>query len=324
MKLLMVFDFDQTLSIVHVFKSLAGWEAVETRDARKPQLRVPGPHATSELGQLRRMHELNKTEAFGPASFAELAFGGRERVVELRRFLQHLRDRGVQMIICTKGLVGVARACLSELGLLDFFTNVYGRIGDGYGETKYDQLIAKSRPTPKEAAFLGSPADEDWTSKDRLIARLKVAMDLDKRQVVLVDDDPEEIKKAGTVCRTLWVREAAGLTPEHFHILEELALEASTTSGGSTPAAAEFRPPAAPETRRRANSAVHKPPRAEMSPAPRTGRHDAGQPRLSSRPPRGTSVGVPPRLEAEGAIYPERQASRGSLRAPRGPLRAAG
>ena len=44
----MYFDFDQTISKIHVFKQLAGWEPG-----------VDAPHALSERGQIHRLKMLN-------------------------------------------------------------------------------------------------------------------------------------------------------------------------------------------------------------------------------------------------------------------------
>ncbi|CAK0871134.1 unnamed protein product, partial [Prorocentrum cordatum] len=52
---LIVFDFDQTLSVVHVFKSLAGWG---DKQAEKT-MQVPRPFASTERGQVRRIREID-------------------------------------------------------------------------------------------------------------------------------------------------------------------------------------------------------------------------------------------------------------------------
>lgn len=222
---LIVFDFDQTLSVIHVFKTLAGW----SKDAQ-----VPKPHATTELGQIRRITELSQLEPYKAekGGFACLAFGGEARVEQIREMLQRLKARDVNLIICTKGLVGTVRKCLSDLDLLDFFSEVYGNVGNNYGETRYDEEVARSKPTSKEVALLATPEKGAWKSKDKLIFQLASRAGLSRDQAVLVEDDAEEIRRAAPVSRTLWVREAAGMTPRHCAALLQL-VEGSARKPGS-------------------------------------------------------------------------------------------
>ena len=63
------FDFDFTLTVVHVFKSLAGWVDAQVCMLAMRGMVVSEPHALTERGQLRRLSEL------GPA-WIEQAFGG--------------------------------------------------------------------------------------------------------------------------------------------------------------------------------------------------------------------------------------------------------
>eukprot|EP00929_Paragymnodinium_shiwhaense_P031860 TRINITY_DN17763_c0_g1_i2.p1 TRINITY_DN17763_c0_g1~~TRINITY_DN17763_c0_g1_i2.p1 ORF type:complete len:331 (+),score=47.99 TRINITY_DN17763_c0_g1_i2:88-1080(+) len=216
---LVVFDFDQTLAVVHVFKLLAGL------DDDGPLPIPPGPGCLSELGQMRRLQELNRIEAFQKrGGFAEVAFGGKERVEALHQFLGGLRKRGVNLVVCTKGLVGVARMCLSDLGLLEHFAVVYGRAGDSYGFTACDRALTQTKPSPREARLLGLPEHADWDSKANCISRIRARMDLEWKRVCLVDDDPDEIKRARHVCKTLWVKDAEGITYEHCQLLSEVTM----------------------------------------------------------------------------------------------------
>ena len=52
-KKVVVFDFDQTISQLHVFKCLAGWEA---------RALFPAPYAASEVGQIRRLLDLGEAD----------------------------------------------------------------------------------------------------------------------------------------------------------------------------------------------------------------------------------------------------------------------
>lgn len=215
-----MFDFDQTLSVIHVFKTLAGWTS-SSHGMDRPL--VPKPFATSERGQVCRIGELNNLEAFESMGFACAAFGGAHRVREVHELLEHLHGLGVEMMVCTKGLVGAVRRCLSDLGMLEFFSRVYGNTGSGYGETEYDREIARTELDEEERSYLGGASASSWGSKDRLIAKLMAQRSLGRHQAVLVEDDPEEIRRAKGTCRTLWVRAAAGMTAEHFAELRDMA-----------------------------------------------------------------------------------------------------
>jgi hypothetical protein len=149
---LIVFDFDQTLSVIHVFKTLAGW-------SKDVHLQVPKPHATTERGQVLRISELSRIEPYKRqvGGFATVALGGEARVELLREMLERLQAREVNLVICTKGLAGAVRKCLADVDLLSFFSEVYGNVGNNYGETPYDQELARIKPSSLEQQFM-SPA----------------------------------------------------------------------------------------------------------------------------------------------------------------------
>jgi len=219
---LVVFDFDQTLSVYHVFKALAGW-----RLDNKGAFVVPPPYATSERGQLRRILELNGAEFEEAGGFARAAFGSESRIEQLRKCIRELKDSGSEVIVCTKGLVGVARKCLSDLELLVYFDEVYGNIGDSYGMQQYDRQT-EADDLGEATKFLGCPEQADFGSKDSLIAQLIQQKKLYKNQCVLVEDDEKEIQRADGVCRTLFVREAQGMTDQHMATLLGMAGEQSS------------------------------------------------------------------------------------------------
>ncbi|CAE7179339.1 tsuA, partial [Symbiodinium microadriaticum] len=76
--------------------------------------------------QVRRLIDL------GPG-FSFQALGGEPRVRLLSETLRRLKEYEIDLIICTKGLVGTCRKILQDCGLLPFFRTVYGNIGDCYG-----------------------------------------------------------------------------------------------------------------------------------------------------------------------------------------------
>lgn len=213
---MVVFDFDQTLSVIHVFKALAGWSK---------DVQLPRPHATTERGQVRRIAELSQVDPFRSerGGFATAVFGGEARVEQLRQVLERLQAREVELLICTKGLVGAVRKCLHDVDLLGFFSEVYGNVGDNYGETPFDKELARSKPTTQERQFMSPPDKAAWRSKDKLILQLATRAGLSREQAVLVEDDPEEIRRANSVCRTLFVKEAAGMTPKQCAALLQMA-----------------------------------------------------------------------------------------------------
>lgn len=216
-----MFDFDQTLSVFHVFKALAGVGDSRTKEG----LPVPKPYAKTEAGQVRKIMELNEVPFKCQGGFASAAFGGSSRVDEMRRHLQRLRERDVEMVICTKGLVGPVRKCLLDLDLLPFFAEVYGNVGDTYGSTDFDAEETADTLPSEMKALLGSPLiNSNWGSKDKLITRLMTQAGIDKVGCVLVEDDPEEIKKAAPVCQTLFVQAQAGMTTEHFDALHTMCV----------------------------------------------------------------------------------------------------
>lgn len=206
---LVVFDFDQTLTRFHVFKTLAGWTA-----GGRSSFEVPAPHASSEEGQLCRIDELNRKEFQKAGGFACAAFGGASRVDEVRKMLCALREGEAELVICTKGLVGPVKKCLLDLDLLQHFSEVYGNIGSNYGLLAYDREASAAKEGAL-AELLGRSDQASWGTKDRLISLLMRERGLQFEQCVLVEDDPDEIQRAKGVCRTLFVQEASGMTAEH-------------------------------------------------------------------------------------------------------------
>lgn len=207
---LIIFDFDQTLSVIHVFKTLAGWRGGEA------SLRIDGP-ASTELGQLRLIGNSRTDTSDFPVS----ALGGPARIQRLRHVLSSIRERQTKMCICTKGLVGPTRKILEATGLLEFFDEVYGRTDDTYGVEPYDAEQLRRPPTDRESRLLGT-MQSDWGSKRDLIDRLMEENNLRYHQVLLVEDDAAEIELADDACRTLFVREGTGMREQHFKELLRL------------------------------------------------------------------------------------------------------
>lgn len=206
---LVVFDFDQTLTVQHMFKVLAGWDANSM-----------SPSASSERGQLRLIREMNEREPYkGRGGFSHSMFGGTSRIAAIRDMLSLFQERDTEVIVCTRGLVGAVKKCLKDVQLLDFFTEVYGNTGDGYGRTAYDNRVLSLKPDAEEVELIYDDEGPNWDTKGDLIHQLMERMELEPTEVVLIEDDHNEIRLASGFCRTLWVKERAGVTQDHIEAL---------------------------------------------------------------------------------------------------------
>ena len=141
---LFIFDFDQTLSVIHVFKQLAGWEHSRAQF-------VAAPYAISERGQVDKVRDLAENHghfAYVPADefrkaqlvsaaaekdggagvlWSTAALGGAKRIEKLRECFEGLRNANAALCICTKGYVDTVREVLSQNDLEKYFFRFYGR-----------------------------------------------------------------------------------------------------------------------------------------------------------------------------------------------------
>jgi len=219
---LVVFDFDLTLTTKHVFNTLAG------RDKSVNDLYanfMSEPYAVTELGQLRRVLDMpDRGEYESVGGFAKEVFGGAKRLEEIRSLMQDLTSRGVKLVICTRGMPAVVRKLLHDTGLSVYFSRVYGSEGQAYGAgTKYDRLCAQEPPDEEISALLGSHPGWKPAEKSNLCSQLMREWGLGFQHVVLVEDDPDEIYDAYSVCRTLRVKARAGMQAKHFQALKAMA-----------------------------------------------------------------------------------------------------
>lgn len=214
---LVLFDFDCTLTVVHVFKSLAGW--VDSQVCRLPALgsAVPKPHALTERGQLRRISEL------GPA-WVEQAFGGRQRIRVLHGLLEALKNQGVSVVLVTRGYIGVAKFCLSETGLVEFFERIYGNVGAAYGDKTTFDVEAETSGTSRHdlEKYLGRWDDGQWDSKNQVVAGLLQERNLKGDDVIFVDDDLEELNVLKHSMTVVHVAGDAGLSLAEVNKLVDL------------------------------------------------------------------------------------------------------
>jgi len=195
---LVVFDFDQTITVYHIFKLLA-------------------KDATTELGQMRLIDDLNAGGDYsGDGGFANWAVGGAQRLAQLRRFFTTFRERGVCLVVCTFGLVGTVKKLLGQLELLEFFTEVYGGGPYKYKPTAYDKSLSERGPTADEEKLLAAPELGKWKTKGDVIGMLRQKMRLGRSEVIFIDDDINMLSDASGLCWTIWVKMSKGMGQEHL------------------------------------------------------------------------------------------------------------
>ena len=158
------------------------------------------------LWKLRFEQKLNAVSAPGP-----------ERVRQLSGFFSGLRESGVRLSIITKGNVGACRYLLEQEGLLQFFEQVFGMLGQFYGESDFD------RANPEPSALEGSSDSELRDSKANLIRNLMSGESLAIDEACLVEDDPQEIASVQGICRSVFVAERRGMTEGEMEELRRLA-----------------------------------------------------------------------------------------------------
>lgn len=192
-----IFDFDLTLSAEHVFNLLSNGN----------------PPAKSERGQLAQIAELDKRPDFrAQGGFAYAMMGGQDRVAQLRSMLSQLRGSGVDCLVCTKGLVGPVRKVLEQVSLLSFFSGVYGKTGEHYGQTAFD---AQANPGA-DSRFLGNAACQLSGTKQQWIKQYMSQRGLGFDDVLFIDDDVQEVMSVGQICQTIQVSGGKGMGPRTF------------------------------------------------------------------------------------------------------------
>ena len=151
---------------------------------------------------------------FGRRSVSAL---GPVRVRQLSGFFSGLRESGVRLSIITKGNVGACRYLLEQEGLLQFFEQVFGMLGQFYGESDFD------RANPEPSALEGSSDSELRDSKANLIRNLMSGESLAIDEACLVEDDPQEIASVQGICRSVFVAERRGMTEGEMEELRRMA-----------------------------------------------------------------------------------------------------
>jgi len=218
---LAIFDFDQTLSTCHVYYALSGGDG---------GVWVPPPYARTESGQLTRLAELDAQPEFAAqGGFAYSAFGGTERVEQLKAFMEELHSSGVECIVCSRGLVGPIQRCLDKVGLLGFFKQIFANVGNGTNPTEYDLHLPLGAPGA-DARYLGGAANSGWGSKRSLIAKCLLERGLQSNEAVFVDDTPSEVDSARGTCEIVQVQPPTGMGPREFELMRQLLRGASSAT----------------------------------------------------------------------------------------------
>ena len=164
---------------------------------------------------------------------------GPERVGQLGSFFSSLKASGVRLSIITKGNVGACRYLLEHEGLLQHFEQVFGMLGQFYGESDFD------RANPEPSSLEGSSDCELRESKANLIRGLMSRESLTVEEACLVEDDAQEISSVQGICRSVFVTERRGMTESEMKVLTRLAglpdaeLMAKTGTSRAENAAAE-------------------------------------------------------------------------------------
>lgn len=223
---LAVFDFDCTLTVSHVFSSLAGDMFTPTP--------VPPPHARTEMGQLSRLLELDAHPDWGPGGFALKAFGGAERVGQIQKLLTELHEAGAECVVCSRGMLGPLRKCLDEMHLLSFFSQTFGSLGASLGATDYDLALPAEGSLGAQESYLGTPEMHVGVSKAEVIKRLIQERGLGHAQVVLVDDDIDEINRVRGICATIHINHGKGLSDLESNALRRMSNGGNHESAAST------------------------------------------------------------------------------------------
>lgn len=187
-----VFDFDQTISSIHVFHLLAK------------------AGAASERGQVLKLVR----ESEGDHEFYVDLLGGEERVAQLGDFFSDLKREGAVLYVCSKGLVATVRFVLAKTGLLKHFQEpVFGRITDylpGGGKGGKSSLVGIDREAanipdeefPEGVEHFDRLEGAEWRQKailcqdlaQKWLPSLSYPKDF-AAACMLVEDDQKEIQK---------------------------------------------------------------------------------------------------------------------------------
>jgi hypothetical protein len=208
------FDFDCTLTAQHVFNCLSGrsgWGVA--------------PFALTEAGQLARLKVFEDEGWLPQSSFLDWAFGGRGRIEMLHKMLRELRRARIDLTVVTHGYVGPCRKLLDQAGMLQYFVEVTGQIGDFYGVSSFDIGVnteaSRAGKAGDDVKYFGGPGSKLDGSKWSYIAGKMMHRGLRHGEVLFLDDTIEEVQSVASSCRTMHVGEGGIGRPEVTKLLGE-------------------------------------------------------------------------------------------------------
>lgn len=234
------FDFDQTITAAHVWKSLAGYGGYGGR--------MPGSYARSERGQMYRADELDRSCYVpdmngGLMAYTQAAMGGADRIAMLNRMFSDMEASGVKLYVVTAGYVGVVASALRKVGLLHFFHDtdrtrakdrIYGYIGysaDSVDHSPYSNIYTDYDTMPR-AKLDDEPASMEYSRLNK--AKWEVIVDLAApRDAVFADDDRREVggvRDNIPECEAVQVsRDPLGITEEESKVILDKAVYSRRT-----------------------------------------------------------------------------------------------
>jgi len=191
-----VFDFDQTISIVHMFHILFGQGC---------------PSEPLQVAAIQDPSKVSTTD--DPVAFCEALLGGSARVERLRHVLETLHKSNVELMICTFGHCDAVRELFVTLKMDHLFTRIFG---NGVFKKNTDKNVNGEREFCKKYPL-------PPTSKMGVMAALRQELELSYDQTLFIDDDKNNILMCQGVCRTMYIPKREGLTEEMLQALEDLA-----------------------------------------------------------------------------------------------------
>jgi phosphoglycolate phosphatase-like HAD superfamily hydrolase len=199
-----IFDFDLTLTTHHCFRYLA---------------HQSDPKAMSELGQIARIAQLDDMYDEGKSAFATWIMGGADRVAALHDMFIALSSSGVECLVCTKGYVGPSKMILAHVELLKFFSEVYGRTGDHYGNYEFDV----SADPGDHICYAGTLENQAAETKLGQVQSYMQRRGFHFDDVVFIDDTSEEVRSMHQTCKAIHVT-SDGMSSEDMKRISQLAV----------------------------------------------------------------------------------------------------
>eukprot|EP01062_Namystynia_karyoxenos_P011651 TRINITY_DN14188_c0_g1_i1.p2 TRINITY_DN14188_c0_g1~~TRINITY_DN14188_c0_g1_i1.p2 ORF type:complete len:507 (+),score=135.56 TRINITY_DN14188_c0_g1_i1:181-1701(+) len=199
---LVLFDFDQTLSTIHLYHRL--WQEIQ----EAPEDDVPEiPDMDLQMWALRTF--------FGEQAQFEGIFGGPARCQELKSELGQLAALGAKLGVVSFGFTEVVREALQRLGVAECFDQ--------------SAIIGFDHPYSQKA-----PQD---STKSGVVEMLRSQFgDVPADETLLVDDDVANLvqcqRKKPPTCATLWIYDRKGIQKDEWDRIRNGVAPASSPQRG--------------------------------------------------------------------------------------------